>query len=150
MNTNTTTYALKREIFTFCSQLGKDTSFAQRRFISHMVYGISASGSCILSKISDMLQEPIHKINTIDRLSRHLMSDMPETVEENFRHLMKGQINPTGNIFVDDSDIIKPYGHAFEDLGLVRDGSSILDSHTVITMIGVLHQTQRTRPLVSL
>lgn len=125
MNTNTSTYALKREIFTFCSQLGKDTSFAQRRFISHMVYGISASGSCVLSKISDMLQEPIHKINTIDRLSRHLMSDMPETVEENFRHLMKGQINPTGNIFVDDSDIIKPYGHAFEDLGLVRDGSSI-------------------------
>jgi len=78
-----------------------------------------------LSKITDTLQESIRKINTIDRLSRHLMSDMPETLEKNYRHLVKGQINPTGNIFVDDSDIIKPCGHAFEDLGRVRDGSSI-------------------------
>ena len=124
MNTNTTTYALKREIFNFCRKLGKDTPMVQKRFIFDMVYGISASGSCILSKIADTLEEPIHKINTIDRLSRHLMSDMPETLEKNYRHLVKGQINPSGNIFVDDSDIIKPYGHAFEDLGLVRDGSS--------------------------
>lgn len=125
MNTTTTTYAVKREIFTFCQQLGKGTSLPQKRFISDMVYGITASASCILSKIADVLQESIRKINTIDRLSRQLMSDMPEAVDRNFRHLVKGQINPTGNIFVDDSDIVKPYGHAFEDLGYVRDGSSI-------------------------
>ena len=125
MNTTTTAYALKREVFNFCQELGKDAPMAQKRFLSDMVYGITASASCILSKITDTLQEPIHKINTIDRLSRHLMSDMPETLEKNYRHLVKGQINPTGNIFVDDSDIIKPYGHAFEDLDRVRDGSSI-------------------------
>jgi hypothetical protein len=125
MNTTTSTYALKREIFNFSSQLGKDTSMAQRRFIFDMVYGITASASCVLSKISDTLQEPIQKGYTIDRLSRHLMLDMPEAVEQNYRHLVKGQISPTGNIFVDDSDVIKPYGHAFEDLGLVRDGSSL-------------------------
>ena len=55
------------------------------------------------------------------------MTDMPETVEKNFGHLVKGKIDPTGNTFVDDSDIIKPNGHAFEDpatssgsLGLFR------------------------------
>ena len=124
MNTTTTTYAVKREIFTFCRQLGKGMPVPQQRFISDMVYGITASASCILSKIADTLHEPIRKINIIDRLSRNLMSDMPERVEGNFRNLMKGQINPVGNIYVDDSDIIKPYGYAFEDLGLVRDGSS--------------------------
>ena len=124
MNTTTTTYALKREVMTFCRQLGKGISVPQRRFLSDMVYGITASANCILSKIADTLQEPIRKINTVDRLSRNLMSDIPERVEENFRHRLRGQINPTGNIYVDDSDIIKPYGQAFEDLGLVRDGSS--------------------------
>ena len=74
-----------------------------------MVYGITAGASCILSKIADTLQEPIRKPNTIDRLSRNLMSDMPETIGKNFRQIMKGQINPIGNIFVDYSDIIKPY-----------------------------------------
>ena len=124
MNTTTTTYAVKREIFTFCQQLGKGIPLPQKRFISDMVYGITASANCILSKIADVLQETIQKPNTIDRLSRNLMSDIPERVEGNFRNLLKGQINPVGNIFVDDSDIIKPYGQAFEDLGYVRDGSS--------------------------
>ena len=124
MNTTTITYALKRETFNFCQVLSKDAPMAQKRFITDMIYGITASGSCILSKIADTLQEPIHKSNTIDRLSRHLKSDMPQTLEKNYRHLVKGQIKPTGNIFVDDSDIIKPHGYAFEDLDLVRDGSS--------------------------
>ena len=125
MNTTTTTYAMKREIYHFCSKLGKDAPMAQKRFISDMVYGITASGSCILSKIADVLEEPIHKANTIDRLSRHLMADIPETIEKNYLRLVKGQINPRGNIYVDDSDVIKPYGYAFEDLCFVRDGSSI-------------------------
>lgn len=124
MNTTTATYAVKRGIFNFCQVLGKDASMAQKRFIADMVYGITASGSCILSKMSDTLMESIHKSNTIDRLSRHLMSDMPETLEKNYRQFVKGQIKPTGNIFVDDSDIIKPHGYAFEDLDYVRDGSS--------------------------
>ena len=125
MNTTTTTYALKREVSTFCQRLSKGIPVPQKRFVTDMVYGITASASCILSKIADTLQEPIRKPNTIDRLSRNLMSDMPETIGKNFRQIMKGQINPTGNIFVDDSDIIKPYGQAFEDLGYVRDGSSL-------------------------
>jgi hypothetical protein len=38
-----------------------------------MVYGMSASGSVLLSDISDALNESVTKANTIDRLSRHLM-----------------------------------------------------------------------------
>jgi hypothetical protein len=124
MNTTTTTYALKREVLSFCRDLSKGAAMTHKRFTADMVYGITASGNCILSKIADTLQEPIHKSNTIDRLSRHLMMDMPQTLERNYRNLVKGQISPTGNIFVDDSDIIKPYGQAFEDLDRVRDGSS--------------------------
>lgn len=124
MNTTTTTYALKREINAFCRKLSEDTPVSQKRFLFDMVYGITAGATCILSKIADMLQEPIQKINTIDRLSRNLVSDMPETVEKNYRKIVKAQINPTGNIFVDDSDIIKPCGYAFEDLDRVQDGSS--------------------------
>jgi hypothetical protein len=153
MNTTTTTYALKREVFSFCQELGKDSTMAEKRFIGDMVYGITASGSCILSKIADTLQESIHKSNTIDRLSRHLMSDMPETLEQNYRYLVKGQINPTGNIFVDDSDIIKPYGHAFEDLGRVRDGSSkdkkIENGYDVAEICGLLDKDKQPVSLYS-
>ena len=52
------------------------------------------------------------------------MSNIPEAVGQNYRRMMQRQINPAGNIYVDDSDIVKPFGHAFEDLGYVRDGSS--------------------------
>ena len=124
MNTTTTTYALKREVFTFCQQLGEGITIPEKRFITDMVYGITASASCVLSKIADVLHEPIRKINTIDRLSRNLMSNIPEAIGQNYRRMMKRQINPTGNIYVDDSEVIKPCGHAFEDLGYVRDGSS--------------------------
>ncbi|MHC1787086.1 MAG: hypothetical protein AB9880_08520 [Christensenellales bacterium] len=125
MNTTTSTYALKREIVNLSRKLAEGTPMAQKRFVADMMYGVTASSSCILSKIADTLKKRIDKGNTIDRLSRHLKSGPPEALEENYRRLVKGQISLTGNIFVDDSDIIKPYGHAFEDLGSVRDGSSI-------------------------
>ena len=39
----------------------------------NMVYGILASQSCLLTDISDQLHEPARKVNTVKRLSTHLL-----------------------------------------------------------------------------
>ena len=79
MNYNTTnTYALKREILTFSRHLSSELSRPNQKFVSDMVYGILASRSCLLTDIADQLLETGKKINTVDRLSNHLMSGVPD------------------------------------------------------------------------
>lgn len=65
-----------------------------------------ASGSCLLTDVADRLHEPSKKINTVERLSKHLDKGIPAPV-----------------VHIDDSDVIKPGGYKFEALGIVRDGS---------------------------
>ena len=90
-----------------------------------MLYGVLASGSCVLSRMADSLQEGIRKKNTVERLSRKLTEDIPEEINEHYLTLMQGISAKDTPIFVDDSDVVKPYGKAFEALGLVRDGSAL-------------------------
>ena len=89
-----------------------------------MIYGLLASKSCVLSEIAHELQEPIRKKNTIDRLSRQLSEGIDKQTVFNFNRIAKKCLPEAPLVFVDDSDVIKPYGRKFEDLGVVRDGSS--------------------------
>ena len=75
MNYNTTkVYSIKREILTFSKKISKNLSRPDQKFVADMLYGILASGSCLLSDISDRLSESSKKKNTIDRLSKHLQA----------------------------------------------------------------------------
>ena len=96
----------------------------KQKFSADMIYGLLAARSCVLSDIAHELQEPIRKKNTIDRLSRQLSEGIDKNTLFHYNCIVKKCLPEEPLVFVDDSDVIKPYGRKFEDLGIVRDGSS--------------------------
>ena len=124
MNYNTTkVYSIKREILTFSKKISKNLSRPDQKFVADMLYGILASGSCLLSDISDRLSESSKKKNTIDRLSKHLQAGVPEAALNSYLTMVKSSVPSESIIHIDDSDVVKPSGQHFESLGRVRDGS---------------------------
>jgi hypothetical protein len=71
-----------------------------------------------------VLKEDIQKVNTIERLSRHLAEGLPKGVRLNYAKTIHSDIPKDPVILLDDTDVIKPLGKKFESLGYVRDGSS--------------------------
>lgn len=96
-----------------------------------MNYGLLASKSCLLTDIADQLHEPIKKINTVDRLSKHLQKGIPKTALCNYLSLIKTLCPSNPMIHIDDSDVIKPKGYQFEALFRVRDGSASTSTKSV-------------------
>ncbi len=72
VNFTSNTSQMKREILNFSNKISGKLPKPERKFIADMNYGMLASGSCLLTDISDQLHEHSKKINTVDRLSRHL------------------------------------------------------------------------------
>lgn len=122
------TYQLKREILSFSNKISKCLSKPDRNFFADMLYGILASRSCLLTDISDKLLEPCKKINTVDRLSAHLAKGTPKEVLNACLALLRKWCSAHPVILIDDSDVVKPDGCKFEDLGWVRDGSKSTSS----------------------
>ena len=120
----TETYTAKRELLTYAEKLSDGFSRPDQKFISDMIYGIIASGSIILSDISDVLMEDIEKGNTVERLSKHLKKGLPKYIRKNYAKTIRNDISQDPVILLDDSDVVKPSGKKFESLGRVRDGSS--------------------------
>ena len=89
-----------------------------------MLYGISKSKDILLSSIAEALNENISKINTIDKISNNLSLSLDESIFSNYCYLAFDSLGDNPVFLVDDSDVIKPLGNKFEDLGIVRDGSS--------------------------
>ena len=54
-NSTSITYRLKRKILTFTNKISRTASAPDRKFIAHIVYGILASKSCLLTDIVDQL-----------------------------------------------------------------------------------------------
>jgi len=123
-NSTTDTYEMKREIGRYSEKICESVEVKESRFCREMIYGILHSSNCILSKIADALKEPIKKINVVDRLSRNLMGPHSPIIGQNYLRQMKKMVPGDSTVYVDDSDVIKPYGKNFESLGIVRDGSS--------------------------
>lgn len=119
----TDTYKMKREIINFSRKFSSHLSAPDAKFTADMTYGIVTSKSCLLTQISQRLQENTKKIYTVDRLSNHLAGGLPgDTLTEYLRFVRKmAPREPV--IHIDDSDVIKPEGYHFESLGIVRDGS---------------------------
>jgi len=120
----TETYTAKREILTFADKLSEGLRRPDRKFVSDMVYGMLASGSVVLSDISDVLKEDISKDNTVERLSKHLAGGLPKGMRVNYARAIREDIPKNPLILLDDTEVIKPLGKKFESLGRVRDGSS--------------------------
>ena len=124
MNYSTTdTYKMKREIISFSKKFSSRLSSPEMKFIADMTYGIVSSKSCLLTQISQRLQENTKKRYTVDRLSNHLADGIPSNAQEDYLRFVR-RITPLEPVvYIDDSDVIKPEGYHFESLGIVRDGS---------------------------
>jgi hypothetical protein len=115
---------MKEEIANFSEKISKGLGKPEQKLLSNMLYGISAAESCVLTEIGRALHEPIKLKKTEERLARGLRDfDSDDTLLRNFEPLAKEKLGANPVFVLDESDLIKPYGKAFEGLATVRDGS---------------------------
>ena len=96
-----------------------------------MTYGMLASGSCLLTDVVDQLHETSKKVNSVERLTRHLNKGTPTKALSSYLSVIRKWIPDEPVIHIDDSDIVKPDGYKFEALGIVRDGSKSTDTKNI-------------------
>ena len=125
------TYQMKREILNFSNKISRHLPRPDRKFTADMTYGILASGSCLLTDIVDQLHEDAKKVNSVERLTRHLNKGVPKKALSSYLTIVRKWAPSTPVIHIDDSDVVKPDGYKFEALGLVRDGSKSTDAKNV-------------------
>lgn len=78
LNFTSITYQMKREILIFSKKISRHLSKPDRKFTADMTYGMLASGSCLLTDIVDQLHEDSKKVNSVERLTRHLSKGVPK------------------------------------------------------------------------
>lgn len=125
--TNFTMYAyeLKRDLMNFSKKISIGLSKPDSKFLMDMLFGISSSGSTLISEISRSLKENIKLSYTIERLCNHLSSFYDNAIiMNNYFKECKNIFGDKPIVLFDDSDISKIYGKKFEDLDEVIDGSS--------------------------
>ena len=127
----TNTYTFKREILTFSNKISRQLSKPDRKFTADMTYGMLASGSCLLTDIVDQLHETSKKVNSVERLTRHLNKGILSSAQKSYLSVIRKWVSNEPVIHIDDSDVVKPEGYKFEALGMVRDGSKSTDTKTI-------------------
>ena len=123
LNSTSNTYQMKREILSFSNKISRNLSKPERKFAADITYGMLASQSCLLTDIVDQLHEDSKKVNSVERLTRHLNKGISSVALKSYLTLIHKWIPKDPVIHIDDSDVIKPDGYKFESLGMVRDGS---------------------------
>lgn len=130
-NFTSNTYQMKREILTFSNKISKNLSKPDKKFTADMIYGMLAAKSCLLTDIVDQLHEDTKKINSVERLSRHLEKGIPQKASVSYLQAIKKWVPDEPVIHIDDSNVTKPDGYKFEALGIVRDGSESTSTKNV-------------------
>lgn len=119
------TYELKRDLMNFSKKISTGLSKSDSKFLMDMMFGISVSGSTLISEISRSLKENIKLGYTIERLCNHLSSfDENNLIMNNYFDECRNHFGDKPIVLFDDSDISKIYGKKFEDLDDVIDGSN--------------------------
>ena len=131
VNFTSNTYQMKREILNFSNKISRNLSKPNRRFSADITYGMLASGSCLLTDVAGQLHEDSKKVNTVERLTRHLAGGTPAPALRSYLSLVRTWVPDDPVIHIDDSDVVKPDGFKFEALGIVRDGSKSTQSKNV-------------------
>ena len=131
-NFTTETYTLKREILSFTNKISNKLSKPEKKFTADITYGMLAAGSCLLTDVVDQLHEDAKKVNSVERLTRHLNKGTPNHALNSYLNIIRKWTPDEPVIHIDDSDIVKPHGYKFEALGTVRDGSKSSNTKNVI------------------
>ena len=145
-------YCMKRELIGFSKKICKGLGKPEKKLVTNMLYGVSESQSCHLSKISRALKEKISLKKTIERLSRGL-SDFSsvECLAENYINTIKRDIDDKTILIIDGSDIAKPYSKKLEDLCEVKDGSTgeITQGYFMLEMTALTEKHKMPIPVYS-
>ena len=128
----TKTYTLKRDILSFTNKISNKLSKPDRKFTADITYGMLAAGSCLLTDVVDQLHEDTKKVNSVERLTRHLNKGIPNKALQSYLQTVRKWVTDEPVIHIDDSDIIKTNGYKFEALDTVRDGSKSNASKNVL------------------
>lgn len=88
-NFTSNTYQMKREILTFSNKISKNLSKPERKFTADIIYGMLASESCLLTDIVDRLHEDAKKINSVERLTRHLNKVVPSVALKSYLSIIR-------------------------------------------------------------
>ena len=131
VNFTSNTYQMKREILNFSNKISRRLSRPDKKFAADMTYGMLAAGSCLLTDIVDQLHEDSKKVNSVERLTRHLKKGVPQKALSSYLAAVRRWAPENPVIHIDDSDVAKPDGRKFEALGLVRDGSKSTEAKNV-------------------
>ena len=132
LNSTTNTYTLKREILSFTNKISNKLSKPDRKFTADITYGMLAAGSCLLTDVVDQLHEDTKKVNSVERLTRHLNKGIPGNALHSYLNTVSKWTPDEPIIHIDDSDVVKPHGYKFEALDTVRDGSKSNSSKNVL------------------
>ena len=111
INSTTNTYTLKREIINFTNKISKDLFKPDRKFTADITYGMLSSGSCLMTDVADQLHEKTKKVNTVERLTRHLQKGISDKALDSYYNVISKWIHDEPVIHIDDSDIVKPNGY---------------------------------------
>ena len=123
-HSTTDVYQIKRKAVRFAKSIVSKANQVEAKFVTHFIYGTLKSGSVLLKDIAVALHEGVQVKNTIERLSRNLSNPLSPSIRSHYTQKMVQALGKNPVIMVDDSDVIKPHGQAFESLGRVLDGSS--------------------------
>lgn len=120
-------YEMKRDILNFSKKITIGLSKPESKFVTDMLFGISKSGSILISEIARSLKENIKLGYTIERLCDNLSNfDNSNLIINNYyKEINKYKCEEDNIVLFDDSDITKVYGKKFEDLDRLIDGSSL-------------------------
>jgi len=77
---------MKQEILSFTNKISLRLSKLDRKFTADITYGMLASGNCLLRDIVDQLHEDTKKVNSVERLTRHLNKDIPKEALHSYLH----------------------------------------------------------------
>ena len=131
LNSTSITYQMKREILTYSNKISRKLTRPEKKFMADMTYGMLASGSCLLTDVVDQLHENTKKVNSVERLTRHLNKGILNNAQQSYLSLIRKWAPKNPIIHIDDSDVTKPDGYKFEALGIVRDGSESTSAKSV-------------------
>ena len=84
VNFTSNTYQMKREILSFSNKISKHLSKPDKKFSADMTYGMLAAGSCLLTDVVDQLHEDTKKVNSVERLTRHLNNGTSSTALKSY------------------------------------------------------------------
>lgn len=125
MQTTRIAEKLRAQIHQFLGILSPHFSKPKTRFLEEMLFGVSASQDCKLSRVARVLNESILLKKTEERLSRHLATPgLGHTVQQQIVAHAARRVADDTLIVVDPTDLRKPYAQAMPHLATVRDGST--------------------------